>query len=76
MIEQALAQQRMWLRSVPTVEVGSDPDALKRAGPEGGDVEAEARALTEGMEDVPAPAAKEVDRAAGRAPAVVSAWKT
>lgn len=75
MIEQGLSQQRMWVRSIPTAEVGSDPDVLKSASPKGADVDAAARIHTEEMNEVIVVAGKEVDRASGKAVAIVTSWK-
>jgi len=75
MIEQGLAQQRMWLRSIPTVEVGSDPSVLKSASLGGVDVDAAARVHTEKMDEVVVPPGIEVDRGSGKAAAEVSLWK-
>lgn len=58
MIEQGLAQQRMWYTSTPTLEVGSDHKIL-------GHVDLPARNMCETMGDVVL-VGKEVDRAAGK----------
>ena len=58
MIEQGLAQQRMWYTGKATMEVGSDSTILP---PE---VEVAARRLAEEMDDIMVE--KEEDRATGR----------
>ncbi len=59
MIEQGLAQQRMWFTGIPTVEAGSDGSVLS---PE---IEAAARKLAEEMTDVTV-IGKEINRAEGK----------
>ncbi|KAF9455851.1 hypothetical protein BDZ94DRAFT_1230489 [Collybia nuda] len=61
MIEQGLAQQRMWYTSTPTLEVGSDQRIL-------GHADLPARNICENMGDV-AVVGSELDRAAGKGPA-------
>jgi quinate dehydrogenase len=58
MIEQGLAQQRMWYTSVPTIEVGSDHNIL-------GHVDLPARNICETMGDVVL-VGEEIDRADGK----------
>ncbi|KAF8067932.1 hypothetical protein FPV67DRAFT_1165571 [Lyophyllum atratum] len=66
MIEQGLAQQRMWFMSSPTIQVGSDPQIL---GPE---LEQSARELCEKMGDVVV-IGEEVDKAVGEDAAMIPA---
>ncbi|PFH49382.1 hypothetical protein AMATHDRAFT_4967 [Amanita thiersii Skay4041] len=65
MIEQGLAQQRMWYTSTPTIEVGSDPTVLNPA------VEKTARMICENMKDIIVQST-EKDRAEGKKWAPIS----
>lgn len=64
MIEQGLAQQRMWYAHTPTVQVGSDSGIL---GPR---VDLSAREVAENAPDIVL-AGAEVDRASGKESAAV-----
>lgn len=65
MIEQGLAQHRMWLTGIPTIEIGSDTSILP---PE---LELSVRVLAEEMEDIVV-SDEEIDRAYGKPEARVS----